>query len=375
MRRGRAVLSKMWGRLVTRPTQARNPVAPGIGRQPGISSAPLLVFTLALAGCGGHQQSALDPAGTQAAKIAGLWWFLLGLLTIIFVIVMAVMVWALARRHRGIEQEPLEGVHRPSTATESRLTRTVAGASALTVLILLGLIVTSVSTGKSIADLSQRKDGMVVEVTGNQWWWYIRYPNDDPQRIVVTANEIHIPVGRPVMIRGTSNDVIHSFWVPNLHGKRDLIPSRISTEWIEADQPGRYRGQCAEFCGTQHAHMALWVIAEPVDQFEAWMRQQLQPSAEPSDPNLTRGRDVFLDHACILCHSIGGTEAAGQVAPDLTHLGSRSTIAAGTLPNTKGNLAGWISDPQQIKPGNHMATVDIKAEDLQPLVDYLESLK
>ncbi len=177
------------------------------------------------------------------------------------------------------------------------------------------------------------------------------------------------------MIRGTSNDVIHSFWVPNLHGKRDLIPSRVSTEWIEADRPGRFRGQCAEFCGTQHAHMALWVIAEPPAQFEAWMGRQLQPAVEPTSPDLEHGRQVFLNNACVFCHHIGGTTAAGQVAPDLTHLASRLTIAAGTLPNTKGNLAGWIADPQQIKPGNHMATLGLPAGDLQPLVDYLESLE
>ena len=203
----------------------------------------------------------------------------------------------------------------------------------------------------------------------------VRYLSDDPSQIVTTANEIHIPVGRPVMIRGTSHDVIHSFWVPNLHGKRDLIPSRITTEWIEADRPGRFRGQCAEFCGLQHAHMALWVIAESDDEFARWRERQLQPALPPSDPVKARGRDVFLNHACVFCHTIQGTTAAGQIGPDLTHLASRSTIAAGTLPNTKGNLGGWIVDPQNIKPGNHMATVDLKPEDLQPLLDYLGSLQ
>jgi cytochrome c oxidase subunit 2 len=169
--------------------------------------------------------------------------------------------------------------------------------------------------------------------------------------------------------------VIHSFWVPRLHGKIDLIPSRVNTEWIEADRPGRFRGQCAEFCGIQHAHMALWVIAESPDEFAAWMRHQLQPAAEPSDAATQRGQQVFLDNACILCHAIAGTRAAGQVGPDLTHFGSRLTLAAGTLPNNKGNLGGWIADPQNIKPGNHMATVPLPTEDLEPLLDYLESLK
>jgi cytochrome c oxidase subunit 2 len=177
------------------------------------------------------------------------------------------------------------------------------------------------------------------------------------------------------MIRGTSQDVIHSFWLPDLNGKRDLIPSRVTTEWIQADHPGRFRGQCAEFCGMQHAHMSLWVIADSPEDFEKWMGRQLQPALDPADPHLIAGRDVFLKYACVYCHSITGTTANGQVAPDLTHFASRTTLAAGTLPNTRGNLAGWIADPQTVKPGNHMATLHIKAEELQPLVDYLESLQ
>jgi cytochrome c oxidase subunit 2 len=243
------------------------------------------------------------------------------------------------------------------------------------VLILFGLIIASVSAGKTVGDQSTRESSLAVEVTGNQWWWYIRYPNDYASRIIVTANEIHIPIGRPVMIRGTSNDVIHSFWVPNLQGKRDLIPSRVTTEWIRADRAGRFRGQCAEFCGLQHAHMALWIVAEPPGQFQAWAAHQLEPAVTPSDPVKQHGQQVFLNSACVLCHSIQGTTAVGQVGPDLTHFGSRLTIAAGTLPNSKGNLAGWIADPQSIKPGTHMATVPVKSEDMQPLLEYLESLQ
>ncbi len=313
--------------------------------------------------------------GASGGAHRGLFWFFTILLGIIFVIVIGLLLGTLARSHRGIEQEPLERIHAPSGATEKKLARTVTAASIATTVILIGLLVASVITGNAISGLGHRKDGMVVEVTGNQWWWYIRYLNDDASRIVATANEIHIPVGRPVMIRATSHDVIHSFWVPNLHGKVDLIPSHLNTEWIEADRPGRFRGQCAEFCGIQHAHMALWVIAETPEHFAAWMNSQLQPAAAPSDADLQRGQQVFLNHACVFCHTIAGTPAMGSAGPDLTHLGSRSTIAAGTLPNTKGNLGGWIADPQNIKPGNHMATVDLSAEDLQPLLDYLESLK
>jgi cytochrome c oxidase subunit 2 len=327
-----------------------------------------------LQSCAGPWQSSVDSAGAPAAGIERLWWVFFWLLLAIFVIVMAILGGSLARRHRGIEQEPLERTHRPSPDTERRLTYSVAGATGMTVLILLALIVISVKAAGSISGPGT-KSAMTVEVTGNQWWWYVRYLNDDASRIVVTANELHIPVGKPVMIRGTSNDVIHSFWVPNLQGKRDLIPSRITTEWIEADRPGRYRGQCAEFCGMQHAHMAFWVVAEPQEQFERWMEAQRQPAVQPADTMTRRGQQVFLNSACVLCHNIAGTPAAGQVGPDLTHLGSRLTIAAGTLPNNRGNLGGWISDPQTIKPGNHMATVPIPPEDLEPLINYLESLK
>lgn len=320
-------------------------------------------------------QSALEPAGRQASHIATLWWILFFVLGAIFVAVCAVTLWSLTRRHRGVQNDSLETTHQPSTTTEARLTRVVGVASIATVVIVFGLIVTSVSTGKAISSLNERKDALAIEVVGNQWWWYVRYLNEDPSRIVVTANEIHVPVGRPVMIRGSSHDVIHSLWIPNLHGKRDLVPSRISTTWIQADRPGRFRGQCAEFCGMQHAHMALWVVAEPQAEFEAWMQRQLQTAVDPTDPHLVRGKQIFLSKACIFCHNIGGTPASGQVAPDLTHFGSRLTIAAGTLNNTKGNLAGWIVDPQNVKAGNHMSTINLSPGDLQPLVDYLESLQ
>lgn len=335
----------------------------------------LLLAAILLAGCGGPQQSVVDSAGPLSGKIETLWWFFLWLLGAIFVLVIAFLLMALTRRHRGIEQEPLEATHRPSEVTEHRLTRAVTGASAGTVVILFGLIVVSILTGKSVYAPSYSKNSMTIEVTGNQWWWNVRYLNDQADQIVVTANEIHIPAGRPVVIRGASNDVIHSFWVPNLNGKRDLIPSRVTTDWIQADHPGRYRGQCAEFCGAQHAHMAMWVVAETPDQFEAWTRRQLEPAVAPSDPVTQRGQQVFLDKACVFCHTIRGTTAAGLAGPDLTHFGSRISLAAGTLPNTKGNLGGWIADPQNVKPGNHMATVPLRPEEMEPLLDYLESLK
>ena len=332
-------------------------------------------IVLALTGCGGTQQSVINATGREARGIEELLWFFLALLGAIFVIVLGFAFLPLLRRHRGIDQEPLEQAHPPSEAAERRLAIRVGIATVLTVLVLFGLLIASVLTGKATSEPSSRSNSMVIEVVGNQWWWFVRYINDDASQIVVTANEIHIPTDRPVMIRESSLDVIHSFWVPGLQGKRDLIPYRVNTEWIEAEHPGRFRGQCAEFCGLQHAHMALWVIAEAPGQFQTWMQHQLQPAVEPTDPVRKRGQQIFLANACILCHTIQGTPAAGQVAPDLTHFASRLTIAAGTLPNNKGNLGGWITDPQTIKPGNHMATVPLKPEDVQPLLEYLESLQ
>lgn len=344
-------------------------------RWAGGASLCTAVALTVMVGCGTTQQSSVNPAGPESGRIAGLFWFFTIVLGIIFILVIAFLLGTLLRGHRGIEQEPLEHTHAPSTATEEKLTRNVIAATAVTVIILLVLLVSSVTAGRALSAAGAAKNGMVVEVIGNQWWWYVRYPNDIANRIVVTANEIHIPVGRPVLIRGESNDVIHSFWVPNLNGKIDLIPSHVTTRPIIADRPGRFRGQCAEFCGLQHAHMSLWVVADPPDQFQAWMNQQLQPAVTPSDADLQRGQQVFMNHACVFCHTITGTPANGAVGPDLTHFGGRSTIAAGTLPNTKGNLGGWITDPQNVKPGNHMATIPISADELQPLLDYLESLK
>jgi cytochrome c oxidase subunit 2 len=320
-------------------------------------------------------QSAWHTAGGNATRIQELGVFFGILLIVIFVIVIAVTLLALARRHRGIEQEPLERSHQPSEETENRLGKWVGAATAVSILILFGLTIASVFVGKAESASDVPGNSMIIEVTGVQWWWKIRYAGDDPTRILDTANEIHIPVGRRVAIRGAAQDVIHSFWAPSIQGKRDLIPGRTTVEWLQANWPGEYRGQCAEFCGLQHAHMAFWVVAEPPDKFNAWMNHQLQPAVQPFDDDTRRGQQIFISHACVLCHSIRGTDAAAQVGPDLTHFGSRKSIAAGTLPNTKGNLAGWIADPQTIKPGTHMATVPVEPDEMQPLIDYLESLQ
>jgi cytochrome c oxidase subunit 2 len=327
----------------------------------------LLVFLLPN-WIGGH--SALHSGGPQAGRIEGLWWLMFWVCTAVFVLVMAALAAALTRR-RPVESG-LPGPIPPES--HRRMTRVVAGAVGVTVLILFGLLVASVSTGRAIASLSAPK-APIVKVTGYQWWWEVEYVDAVPGRRLTTANEIHIPAGEPVLVQLAANDVIHSFWVPNLHGKRDMIPGHDAEIWIQADRPGVYRGQCAEFCGHQHAHMGFLVIAQPREAYDAWYESQLQPAALPATPLQQRGRQLVETLPCALCHNLQGTDASGRTGPDLTHLASRRTLAAGTLPNTPGNLAGWILDPQTLKPGNHMPANAMASQDLEALLAYLGSLK
>jgi cytochrome c oxidase subunit 2 len=219
------------------------------------------------------------------------------------------------------------------------------------------------------------KNPITIQITGHQWWWEVIYPSPQADQTVTTANEIHVPVGKPVVILTNSYDVIHSFWPPNVNGKRDLLPGYSSAMWFQIDQAGVYHGQCAEFCGLQHAHMGFSIIAEPDNVFEAWKAQQLKPAPEPTQADAKHGREVFLTHACLMCHTIRGTDAGSRVGPDLTHLAGRAMIAAETLPNTRGALAGWIVDPQRIKPGNKMTPNPLAPDDLQDLITYLGTLQ
>ena len=213
------------------------------------------------------------------------------------------------------------------------------------------------------------------DVTGHQWWWEVDYFDPVSQNRIKTANEIHVPVGRPVYFDMTSSDVIHSFWAPNLSGKKDLIPGHRTKTWFRADTAGIYRGQCAEFCGHQHAKMAFFIVAEPKAEFDKWVLAQRQPAAKPADSIQAKGEEIFLNGTCSMCHNVTGTSAGSNVGPDLTHLASRFTIGAGALPNNRGNLAGWIMDPQSIKPGAKMPPNQLDGRSLQALLAYLENLK
>ncbi|HWG76587.1 MAG TPA: c-type cytochrome [Steroidobacteraceae bacterium] len=215
---------------------------------------------------------------------------------------------------------------------------------------------------------------MTIDIIAHQWWWEVRYESSSPAQQFVTANEIHIPTGVRVYFKLHSDDVIHSFWVPQLTGKTDVIPGYENVTWLEADRPGTYRGQCGEYCGLQHAHMAFAVVAQEPAQFAAWKAQQLQPAAPPDSALAAQGQQDFQVH-CGICHRVRGTTADGILGPDLTHLMSRASIGADTLPNTPGDLSGWIADPQHIKPGNLMPAVALSGSQLTDIRSYLETLE
>ena len=318
----------------------------------------------AAAACSGVQ-SPLAPAGPQADAIASLTWWFFGVCAVVYLLTLAALGGALARRRRQSDDDP---------ATARRLGVVVAAAVGVTVVVLVLLTIASVAAGRRLT-APTGPGAITVDVIGHQWWWEFQYRDKDPQDWVNSPNELHIPVGVPVTIRATSRDVIHSFWVPNLHGKRDLVPGMITHTWIQADKPGIYRGQCAEFCGHQHAHMAFLVVAEPMETFMDWLQQQRRAAPAPVTAAQQRGHDVFMTGPCALCHTIRGTPAGSRVGPDLTHVASRRTIAAGTLPTTRGHLAGWIADSQSIKPGNRMPPNLVRGEDLQALLAYIETLR
>jgi cytochrome c oxidase subunit 2 len=326
---------------------------------------------MCLISCHGNQ-AALNAKGLQAARIERLWWFMFTIVAGVYVAIMAWLGTAILRSRTAVS--PTEIPPQVNAAADRRMTVVVGSAIGFTVVLLFVLLTSSVMTGHAISRLAS-KNPVTIDIIGHQWWWEVRYEATQADQTVITANEIHVPVGQPVVIKTSSVDVIHSFWAPNLHGKRDLIPGYQNALWLQADQEGTYRGQCAEFCGHQHAHMAFFVIAEPLDNFKAWLAQQVSTPPEPMDPAIKHGEEAFLTHTCIMCHTIRGNGSGGKFGPDLTHIASRATIAAGTLPNNRGNLAAWILDSQSIKPGNKMPPNPMPSDDLNALLAYLETLK
>lgn len=317
------------------------------------------------------EHNSLHPAGPFSHDIEWLYWAIFWIVFIAFVLTILAFARASAKTYsRSEEMLPItqneEGDRKAKWAVGTAIT--------VTVLTLFAVLFMSVITGKKVEGMSSNNP-VTIQITGHQWWWEVVYPNPQADQAVTTANEIHIPVGKPVVILTNSADVIHSFWAPSVHGKRDLIPGYSTAFWIQVDQPGTYPGRCAEFCGLQHAHMGFSIIAEDEETFEAWEQQQLKPASDPRDNEAAHGREVFLTHACVMCHTIRGTDAGSRFGPDLTHLASRTMIAAETLPNTTGALAGWIVDPQRIKPGNKMPPNPLAPDDLNALATYLRTLQ
>lgn len=300
----------------------------------------------------------LDPEGPAARQIEDLWWLLLVLGTVTFVIVVVVLV-AAFRRPEFTEDE-VPDVRR----------WLVLGGVVLPAVGILAVLVATLGSMRAIADEAP-EGALAIEIIGHQWWWEVRYPDHD----VVTANEVHIPAGEPVELRLTSGDVIHSFWVPALAGKMDLLPDGVNTLVIEADEAGRYQGRCAEFCGLQHARMELVVVAASATDFRSWLDEQAEPAARPASAAARRGAELFSATGCAECHTIRGTGADGEVGPDLTHLASRSRIGAGTLPLTTDDLERWVADPHEFKSGTAMPAADLSDEELDALVQYLELLR
>jgi cytochrome c oxidase subunit II len=306
--------------------------------------------------------------GPKADPVVQLTWGLLTISITVIVIITGLVVagtW-MRRSHVGdrIENEPV-------VRGGNGLRWVTIGLGLSSVALVISLVWTMVVL--AAVNGPPTKVAFTIEVTGQQWWWKARYLNSDPSQVFITADEIHIPVGWPVRIRLIGADVIHSFWVPALGGKMDAIPGQTNETWIEAREAGRYAGQCSEYCGVQHAHMAFLVVAESPSAFNAWRAAQLLPAATAS-ASVSAGERDFVYH-CGACHTVRGTEAGGSVAPELTHLMSRSIIAGGVVPNTIGNLAGWIANPQSIKPGTLMPNLYLSGEEITNITAYLETLQ
>lgn len=323
--------------------------------------------SLILTGCA--RESVWSPAGQAARDLEHLNWFVTGLFSIVAVVVLGLVIFVASRPRGSLDW------HAPVDAGGGHSFVLVGGfaipAAILAVVFIVGL------QGMTKFPLEGRMHAAPeIRITGHQWWWEVEYLAPQPQQLVTTANEIHIPAGRPVDIDLTSDDVIHSFWVPELHGKVDLIPTVMNRIRVEADNPGAYSGRCAEYCGEQHAHMMLTVVAQRPKDFAAWLTHEREDAVAPRTTEEERGQTLFLTRPCVTCHAVRGTPAGAHAGPDLTHVGARGAIAGNMLKNNPANLAAWVTHAQSLKPGARMPNVTaFSGEELQALVAYLSSLK
>lgn len=323
-----------------------------LGASPADANAPLNYLT-----------------GAGPRNVSTLTWGVLIISVIVVVATTSLLLIAIFRNSRSRSHEI--GERRALIDRVGNAIPTIYAGLIASTLVLFGVTIWTMVTLAEVAS-PPSKPKIAIEITGHEWWWEARYLNDEPREIFTTANEIHIPVGEPVTIKLRSTNVIHSFWVPALSGKTDVIPGQINTTWILADRPGTYRGQCTEYCGLQHAHMGFEVVASSKEDFERWRQNQLKGASYEALGN-EAGQRAF-QKKCGICHTVRGTTAGGRVGPDLTHLMSRATIAAATLPNRPGFLSGWIADPQHIKPGSRMPRLQISGNELAAIRDYLQKL-
>ncbi len=325
----------------------------------------LAALALPLAGCS-STQSILEPASTNARDISGLFYFIFYVALVIFILVEGLLVYFVLRYQR----RPASGELPPQFHGNTRIEVAWTLAPAIILAVVFVLTVRTMSATNLTA---QPAAAVKVNVVGHQWWWEFDYPDLG----IVTANDLHIPAGQVVDLTLLSDNVIHSFWIPQLAGKTDVVPNHQNKTWLRADKPGTYNGQCAEFCGAQHAHMLFRVVADDSSTFDAWVKQEQAAASSPPGGDAARGLQIFTSNGgCFACHTINGVDKAkGKVGPNLTHFGSRLTIAAGTLTNTPANLSTWLHNPQAVKPGNFMVIGKLSDADIQALIAYLESLK
>jgi cytochrome c oxidase subunit 2 len=299
----------------------------------------------------------LHAHGSEAERLAGIWWLMFGLGAGVYAIVAGFIVWAIVRNRTAASDGPSDNTW-------------IVWGGVVVPVVILGVL--AVVTVQATSELRRPEaNALHVEVVGKRWWWAVSYPGTG----FVTANEVHLPAGRPVEIGLDSDNVIHSFWVPELAGKLDLIPGQHNVLRFTPRKPGRYIGECAEFCGLEHARMGFEVIVENATDFDRWLARKRNPPSAPESESALEGETVFQRQSCAGCHTVRGTAAQGTVGPDLTDIGERSTIGARTVANTPANLEAWISDAQYFKPGALMPPIELSNRDLRNLAAYLETLK
>ena len=330
-----------------------------------LSAIPLLLICSACA----PPQSILHPGGPAAGNLAQIGWIVFILFGAVAVVMWILLVWVVVRRRGSLES------HEPwNTGGGQRWV--LIGGFAIPFVILCSVFVLALDRMSDFPVQDGEHVNPEIRVIGHQWWWQVEYIGSDPDKYVETANEIHIPVGKPVDIVLETRDVIHSFWVPAMHGKVDLIPGQPNYIRIEASHAGSFQGQCGEYCGEEHARMRLLVVAQAPEEYQLWLANQRKPAAFPQDTEAMHGQEIFENAACALCHTVRGTVAMGKVAPDLTHFASREGIAANSYRNNEANLEAWVTHAQSLKPGAQMPDLTaFNGTDLRALVAYLRGLK